>query len=209
VSRDAVQQLGNELEGRLELVERTLKRFGVERWKVTLIVRGDLEGEWVVMTKDDLRVVARRLSVAVEQQGQPKKSDRCGRCGLARGFHGPVLAQEGDPQCDGFVEREPDGAARIAAERRRQVEAEGWTFDHDDQHTDGKLAQAAACYAVATVPMYAGHFPVIWPWSPRWDKRPGKSADVAARIRALEKAGALCAAEIDRLQRLRASGGAP
>lgn len=32
------------------------------------------------------------------------KAQRCARCGLARGFHGPVLAEAGDPQCDGFVE---------------------------------------------------------------------------------------------------------
>lgn len=30
--------------------------------------------------------------------------DKCGRCGMARGFHGPVLAAAGEPQCDGFVE---------------------------------------------------------------------------------------------------------
>ncbi|PZQ21140.1 MAG: hypothetical protein DI569_12810, partial [Sphingopyxis macrogoltabida] len=35
----------------------------------------------------------------------------------------------------------------IAAERRRQVEAEGWTPDHDDEHGDGSLAAAAATYA--------------------------------------------------------------
>lgn len=92
------------------------------------------------------------------------------------------------------------GIERIASERRRQVEAEGWTPEHDC-HADGVLAQAAACYAVATVPQYAGHYPISWPWSPRWDKRPGKTSDVTARIRALEKAGALCAAEIDRLLR--------
>jgi hypothetical protein len=66
-----VQQLGNELEARLELVEKTLKRFGVGHWKATLVVRGEQVGEWVVMTKDDLRVVARRLGGAVEQAGTP------------------------------------------------------------------------------------------------------------------------------------------
>ena len=39
------------------------------------------------------------------------------------------------------------GAERIAAERQRQVEREGWTADHDAQHTDGSLAWAAVCYA--------------------------------------------------------------
>lgn len=106
----------------------------------------------------------------------------------------------------GFLTDEdvPSGAQRIAAERMRQVESEGWTTEHDDEQGRGQLAQAAACYAVATVPHYAGHYPVQWPWSPRWDKRPGPSSDVDARVRALVKAGALCAAEIDRL--LRAEG---
>ncbi|MCO5167894.1 MAG: hypothetical protein M9894_16240 [Planctomycetes bacterium] len=97
-----------------------------------------------------------------------------------------------------------NGVERIAAERRRQVEHEGWTHEHDDKHADGELAQGAACYAAATVPLYAGRFPIAWPFGPRWDKRPGPSSDVQARIRALEKAGALCAAEIDRLQRAQA-----
>ncbi len=95
------------------------------------------------------------------------------------------------------------GAERIAAERQRQVDSEGWTAEHDDEHLGGIMAQAAACYAVATVPRYAGCFPVAWPWSPQWDKRPlGPGASSTdARVRALEKAGALIAAEIDRLLR--------
>ena len=32
-----------------------------------------------------------------------RKSDTCANCGLARGFHGKVLAEPGLPQCDGFV----------------------------------------------------------------------------------------------------------
>lgn len=35
--------------------------------------------------------------------GDPE--DLCARCGLARGFHGPTLAEPGDPQCAGFAER--------------------------------------------------------------------------------------------------------
>lgn len=37
------------------------------------------------------------------------------------------------------------GIDLIAAERQRQIEEEGWTPDHDDQHTNGELALAAAC----------------------------------------------------------------
>jgi hypothetical protein len=38
-------------------------------------------------------------------------------------------------------------ATDVLAERKRQVEAEGWTIEHDDRHPDGELAVAAACYA--------------------------------------------------------------
>ena len=112
-----------------------------------------------------------------------------------------------------------NGIERIAKERQRQVSVEGWTPQHDDEHKDGEMAIAAACYAApysikadicrivpcscreATCEHWGG---VIekrgwqdpWPWSGEWDKR-GKHE----RIRQLEIAGALLAAEIDRLLR--------
>jgi hypothetical protein len=97
----------------------------------------------------------------------------------------------------------------VLAERRRQVEVEGWTPDHDDAHSAGELARAAACYALfanSTQPMFtvdhethvsAGH-PIYWPWATSW----WKPTD---RRRNLVKAGALIIAEIDRLDRLPAS----
>ncbi|MBB2698904.1 UNVERIFIED_ORG: hypothetical protein GGI66_003581 [Rhizobium esperanzae] len=36
----------------------------------------------------------------------------------------------------------------VAAERRRQIGAEGWTPAHDDEHSAGEMAGAAACYAL-------------------------------------------------------------
>lgn len=78
------------------------------------------------------------------------------------------------------------GAERISAERQRQVVREGWTAQHDDrEHSHGELTQAALCYLTGNK---AG-----WPWEMSWWK---PSAD---RVRDLEKAGALIAAEIDRL----------
>ncbi len=56
-----------------------------------------------------------------------------------------------------------DGVAAIAAERRRQVEAEGWTPEHDDQHTRGELARAAACYALAYD--LGSERELLWPWA--------------------------------------------
>lgn len=87
------------------------------------------------------------------------------------------------------------GVDLIAAERARQVGEEGRTSEHDATHTDGALAVAAAVYAM---PYNNSWKAQMWPFpeplriGPRtWD----------GRIRDLVKAGALIAAEIDRLQR--------
>lgn len=110
------------------------------------------------------------------------------------------------------------GVRRIAEERERQITEEGWSPEHDDTHQDGQLAKAAACYASppavhlrelvwresGTNPY--GEFVTKdpWPWGRVWDKRPSVSASFEERIKALAKAGALCAAEIERLERKRA-----
>lgn len=117
-----------------------------------------------------------------------------------------------------------NGIALIAHERERQINQEGWTPEHDDEHDDGDLAMAAVCYA-AIVPVFRFedcrppgnlHFVDPWPWDETWDKRRridnyGADNDGALipigqytaeeRIRNLVKAGALIAAEIDRLLR--------
>ena len=83
------------------------------------------------------------------------------------------------------------GIELIAEERKRQVDEEGWTEEHDDQHTCGELKIAAACYTTLS-----DHpAPSFWPWLIEWWKPSGDP------IRNLVKAGALIAAEIDRLQR--------
>lgn len=96
------------------------------------------------------------------------------------------------------------GIERIAVERKRQIEEEGWTPDHDIQHYKGELAEAAAAYAYPEMVCIAeldkdAHFrcDILFPdgWAEkRWKPSPDD------RIRELEKAGALIAAEIDRLQ---------
>jgi hypothetical protein len=96
------------------------------------------------------------------------------------------------------------GIERIAAERKRQIEKEGYFAEDDDAYVEGELAFAAAAYAVTD----DGFFPqrreiILWPWSSEWWKPSPEN-----RIRELEKAGALIAAEIDRLQRLEAKNGA-
>lgn len=86
----------------------------------------------------------------------------------------------------------------IAAERQRQVGEEGWTASHDNSHAHGELARAAACYArQSRRGVVSGEPPEDWPWDRGWWK---PSMDP---VRDLVKAGALIAAEIDRIQLLR------
>lgn len=89
------------------------------------------------------------------------------------------------------------GALAIVAERRRQIEQEGWTPDHDLAHKPGELAKAGACYAMArgTQVLHGDRIhapqPAAWPWDASW----WKPADLR---RNLVKAGALILAELDR-----------
>lgn len=83
----------------------------------------------------------------------------------------------------------------ILSERDRQIEEEGWTPEHDDEHDDGSLAKAAACYANPILPDPEA-LPIGWPLS--WDWEWWKPKD---RRRDLVRAAALIVAEIERLDR--------
>lgn len=102
------------------------------------------------------------------------------------------------------------GVIRIFSERVRQVVIEGYAPENDAAYTDGSLALAAMAYIVASYE--SGWVPValdsadpdlnpqdLWPWDHMWKP----SGDP---IRNLEKAGALIAAEIDRLVEARRNG---
>lgn len=116
-----------------------------------------------------------------------------------------------------------NGIELIAAERKRQITEKGYTPDHDDQHAGGELALVAALLASPEL-LYkqtssGGRtgFTDPWPesWERRWDQRPyydknGRpNHDVnfgtRERVQQLQKAGALIAAEIDRLLRIQAN----
>lgn len=88
----------------------------------------------------------------------------------------------------------------IADERIRQMAVEGWTAAHDDTHQCDEMAWAAVCYAYPEGYKDLDYdcIPNDWPW--RDDPTSWKPGPT--RIRDLVKAGALIAAEIDRLQRL-------
>ncbi len=95
-----------------------------------------------------------------------------------------------------------NGIERIAAERKRQLKQEGrGAAEHDDKCEDGQLADAAACYA-ATYPIKRNDGSDPWPF--RWVPAPiFRNEPTLKRIKQLSLAGALIAAEIERLQRLR------
>lgn len=94
----------------------------------------------------------------------------------------------------------------VIAERRRQIEVEGWTREHDDGHMVGELAQAGAAYGfhVATRhdaeehgSVYATKAPPPeWPWAREWWKPRDFRRD-------LVRAGALIIAEIEKFDRRR------
>lgn len=126
------------------------------------------------------------------------------------------------------TDRNMTGSDIIAAERQRQIDAEGYDASHDDAHQHGQIAWAAACYA-APGPIYrqswthrrlnapdrSGRsvseapspwatevtFREPWPWDYTYFKPSDDDSGIDDRIRELAKAGALIAAEIDRLQR--------
>lgn len=83
-------------------------------------------------------------------------------------------------------------AADVEAERRRQVESEGWTAEGDDRYKNRELAAAAECYSGTVYPNE--QCPAMWPWDVSW----WKPSDYR---RNLVKAGALILAEIERLDR--------
>jgi hypothetical protein len=82
------------------------------------------------------------------------------------------------------------GVAEVIRERRRQIEQLGYTVTHDDtEHDDGNLVHRAAVQlGFAQVERVSG------------------TADPASDESRMRKAGALAAAEIDRLTRLLAPG---
>jgi hypothetical protein len=98
-----------------------------------------------------------------------------------------------------------DALEDVLAERERQKSVEGWTPEHDDKHSKGELASAAACYAtqMREGPLSKGQLFFLelrWPWSLKWWKPSNYR-------RNLVKAGALILAEIERLDRTTKPGG--
>ncbi|MDX2110598.1 MAG: hypothetical protein SFY80_10195 [Verrucomicrobiota bacterium] len=122
--------------------------------------------------------------------------------------YGKWLVQVGVEQCRRALESIYPGVKAISDERVRQVSHEGWTSEDDDRRTYGQLASAAITYIQAHLVVLhykpeaqpqelIEQMATFWPFDEEWFKP-------TSPIRNLEKAGALIAAEIDRLKRLNA-----
>lgn len=102
----------------------------------------------------------------------------------------------------------------IAAERQRQIDAEGWSPEHDDAHDGGQLSRAAGWYAlnanshewndvcgVADARCEANHLFSAkdgyyrWPFDMEWWRTKNQRSD-------LIRAAALLVAEIERIDRV-------
>lgn len=95
-----------------------------------------------------------------------------------------------------------NAAKDVLAERRRQIEVEGFSTEHDDQHKDSELAAAAVCYVARRCRgkiWWSKIVEAYWPWDLDWWKPTDRRMD-------LVKAGALIIAEIERLDRQSAAG---
>lgn len=93
----------------------------------------------------------------------------------------------------------------VLAERARQVSAEGWTPEHDDEHTSAALAVAGACYALFAAAAISDSADAwlqewretarhLWPYDAEWLKTTTPRRD-------LEKASSMIIAEMERLDR--------
>jgi hypothetical protein len=131
---------------------------------------------------------------AVMPGGSPG-DDRAHRAHVAQ-------ALAADPGVRAAVEREArGGAGLIAAERRRQIEIEGYTIEHDAQHSADELLDAAIAYL-------SPNDACAWPWSEEAFKPEAKNdysvpwhkRSHIGTVRDLTKAGALIAALIDTLR---------
>ncbi|HFS8923487.1 TPA: hypothetical protein ACH1VU_000649 [Pseudomonas aeruginosa] len=167
--------------------------------------QGDEHG-YCIVREQHAQAIARKLLAAAPAQAQHSVPEEfIGRLSeflAQRGATGKVLLRELRAMLAAAPGKEvPQAWLDVQAERRRQIEAEGWTPEHDDEHADGQMAQAAGCYA-----LHAGGIGTDWPdgrqngaalfWP--WDRDSWKPTTPR---RDLVKACALALAEIERLDR--------
>lgn len=139
-----------------------------------------------------------REFVAGEAFGVPIEANEQYRTAVVDAVLAAVQPWIDHAHADGVLSATPAsvGVCLIDTERQRQIAQEGWTIEHDASHHDGdELVLAAISYATpAHLRPSTGMAPSRWPWGTRyWKPTPDD------RQRELVKAGALIAAELDRL----------
>jgi hypothetical protein len=151
------------------------------------------------LAEKDARIAELEAAVAVQRESK-EYAQRC--CITAE-----AALTASRAECEGL---RAASARDVLAERRRQVEDEGWTPKHDDSHSGREMACAAGIYALIAgagetdyrnasdgyslndyLQAAIDHY---WPWDRGWLKP-------TSRRRDLVKAGALILAEIDRIDR--------
>lgn len=127
--------------------------------------------------------------------GDPGNQCNCGKEAVLAAIEEALIEEESTMD-------ESKALQDVIAERQRQIQQEGWTPEHDDQHADGAMAKAASAYALwAALPDDTraahpkGEPPLpIWPWADKWWKPENPRRD-------LVRAAALIVAEIERIDR--------
>ena len=176
------------------------------------VVAKAIAGEWwcndEVTQRDYLRQADKALAVARQHFAQERDALRAEIEGYVseREMIASEAYQSGyesaveETRTELATAREALGQAAVdvLAERKRQQLIEGWTPDHDDEHADEELADAAAAYALSPkhyVFPNRAECPDFWPWDERcWNPKDDRRRD-------LVRAGALILAEIERLDR--------
>lgn len=103
------------------------------------------------------------------------------------------------------IETIPEGARLIVVERVRQMTEEGYDAAHDDKDAERDCGIPLVKAAIAYLHSYDGQLQTArnyWPWDDGFKPFAGSKKPPQEEIRDLVKAGALIAAEIDRVQRL-------
>lgn len=140
-------------------------------------------------------VIAGEVTHICQKTEVEKRPDQVDEDGLDA--DGNYWAEEWDEKCNYDLvplgRPTPQAWLDVQAERRRQVEEEGWTPEHDDEHDDGKIAEEAAGF------LMNGQSPRRSAWS--WKHKHTDSPTRASRRRQLVIGVALGLAEIERLDR--------
>ncbi|HGN0950169.1 TPA: hypothetical protein ACQTYN_001110 [Pseudomonas aeruginosa] len=203
--RDAALARVAELEGQsgVEFVYDSDELVAVPRGLLGAACHAIDKKRYAPRTIAKLREYARGLPTPVAQAQHSVPEEFIGRLSeflAQRGATGKALLRELRDMLAAAPGKEvPQAWLDVQAERRRQITAEGWTPQHDDEHADGQMARASACYALAgssapndgTAALLVS---LAWPW----DEQEWKPT--SAR-RDLVKACALGLAEIERLDR--------